>query len=85
MQIVVTIPPPLKQEVIDSFCEAHNYRDTIMSPEGNTPNPESKEDFMVRLTREFVRNSVVQAQMHKAEQAARESKSAEVLARVKLT
>ncbi len=53
-QITFNIPDAISVEILDAFCAANDYRNTIVDANGNDiPNPETKQQFAKRTLRQI--------------------------------
>ena len=81
--ITFSIPPGIAKRVVDGYSNQENYPEEVEDPitAELIPNPESREEFMKRLIKEHVKDTVaaweaktagIQARINAAEAAERD-------------
>lgn len=65
--ITITIPDNITPRVINGFAKRYNYSPTL---ENGDPNPETKAQFAKRKIIEYIKQSVKEAEMQDATNAA---------------
>lgn len=57
VNITITIPDELIDNLIEAFCYWYNYQEIIHDVDlGDIPNPETKAQFTKRMVKEYVRD-----------------------------
>jgi len=65
--LIIPLDDTLDPRIVAGFIKAHHYRTNL---EDGTPNPENPRQFMLRRIKEYIRDSVIQAEaMDAAEQS----------------
>lgn len=73
-QLCVTVPDPVDARVLDGVAGQYKYQATIKDAGGATiPNPETKAQFVKRVIRGFVKQSVVAYEAGVAAETARQN------------
>ena len=75
----VTIPDAQATRVVNGMAGQYGYEDFLVNAEtgqADIPNPESKQAFVKRMVKEFIKNSVVAYEASQAGETAREAAKA---------
>lgn len=88
MRLIITISDDIKDRVYNGVAKAHRYSEEIrnsdfdsMYPDRGTKfiaNPESRDDFVKRMVRNFLMRSVQKAESDTAREAAEKSALSEI-------
>lgn len=80
------IPDAIAQRVIDGVAGQNEYRDTVEDSKGKViPNPESKNQFVKRMIREYIKGNVKAWETSQAIATARQGTSDRVDSEVTIT
>ena len=75
MKITINIKDEESNRIIDGVAYQYDYQDTVSDPEKEgevIPNPETKEDFVKRMTIEWLKENVKAYEVNKATDTARD-------------
>ena len=88
--LTITLPDNIKERVYKGVAAAHRYRTEIPNPAYDSmydasptnlkmlPNPESRDDFVTRMVKDFIMRSVQKAESDTARETAEKSAKDEV-------
>lgn len=82
MKIIIDVPDAQAQRVLNGFCADRGYQPTLPD---DTPNPETKAQFVKRLLIQYIKNSVRMNEIQAASEAAIVLATAKVDAEINLS